>query len=295
MDDSLTVGSALTIGTEVLASAGVESPRAEAMEILMFATSSRREDLIIDPFRLLGCREVLIFQKALALREARRPLAYITGERWFYGRPFKINRAVLIPRPETEMLVEFIREKANGLDASLSIADIGTGSGIIAISAALELKNSRVDAVDLSTQALLVAKKNAKRHHVEERLQFFPGDLFAPLVGKSYDIIVSNPPYISPADVPHLMPEVSQYEPEIALSHGATDDGMGVHRRLIIDAEFHLKPGGWLVLEVGVGQADSVSLFASQRGYKSVHSRRDLGGIERVVAGQWLPIETSVQ
>jgi release factor glutamine methyltransferase len=281
------VGATLLGATGVLAEAGIKNARFEAMLLMMFALSMRREQIILENNRPLTARERLIFDKALSLRAERRPLAYITGERWFYGRPFKINRAVLIPRPETEMLVDFAIEKSDKLD-SKQIADIGTGSGCIAVSIALELPNAGVTAVDLSRLALLLAMKNVKRHHVENRVTLLEGDLLDPLVGKKFDMIISNPPYIPPSDLPGLMPEVANYEPELALWKGAGEDGMMLHRRLLDGGRSLLSGGGWIAMEVGTGQADSICSFAEEYGYKRIQARPDLGGIERVVAAQWL-------
>jgi release factor glutamine methyltransferase len=280
--DTLTIGEALLLGENLLRQAAVDEARFDAMLLLIFATKSSREAVIREPERVLTERERLVYLKALSLRELRRPVAYITGERWFYGRPFKINRAVLIPRPETELLVDFALTVA-----PKTVADIGTGSGNIAVSIAAELPQANVAAVDISTLALLLAKKNALRHGVSNRVEFFEGDLLSPVAGQRFDLIVSNPPYIIPADVPTLMPEVSRYEPELALSHGAGDDGMAVHRRLVEGARWLLNPSGWLGLEVGAGQAQAVCLFAEECGYKLVSGRPDLGGIDRIVIAQW--------
>jgi release factor glutamine methyltransferase len=286
--DHLSAGSAIAHAAESLSSAGIDDSRAEAMSLLMFATDCRREKLIRDPNRLLSGREEIIFRKAVTLRAERRPLAYITGERWFYGRPFRVNRAVLIPRPETELLVEFAVEKAKNFDLPVCFADIGTGSGCIAVSVAAELPNSSVSAVDLSPLALLVAKKNVVRHKVDDRVLLRQGDLLAPLAGHNFDIILSNPPYIPAEEVPGLMPEVRLYEPHMALSPGAEVDGTEIHKRLLEGSFSLLNPGGWIALEVGEGQADTVYLFAQQYGYKQIEVRRDYGGIKRVVAAQRL-------
>jgi release factor glutamine methyltransferase len=254
----------------------------------MFALSCRREDLIREPERPLGLRESVIYTKAVALRQQRRPLAYITGEGWFYGHPFKINRAVLIPRPETEMLVDFAVEKAATLSLSPLIADIGTGSGCIAVSIALKLPAARIFAVDISPLALNVARKNVRRHAVDAQVTVVEGDLLSPLSGTKLDLILSNPPYIAAADVPGLMPEVGIYEPSLALYDGAGEDGTQVHRRLYREARAILRPGGWLAMEAGFGQAATLCSVAAQCGYKSVEIRQDFSGIARVVVAQWI-------
>jgi release factor glutamine methyltransferase len=288
VQEQITVGEAIFEAAERLAVAGIDSPRSDAIALLIFATCLRREDFIREPERQLGSREAIIFEKSIQLRCQRRPVAYITGERWFYGRPFKINRAVLIPRPETEMLVEFAIEKCSALERPITIADIGTGSGCIAVSVASEIPHANVFAVDISSQALLIAKKNVAKHELTGRITLFNGDLLTPLAGRSFDLILSNPPYIPRVDLENLMPEVVQFEPDLALSAGAGDDGMEFHRRLIDQSRTYLVDGGWLAMEVGIGQAESVCLHAEESGYKSVYVRHDMGGIGRVVGAQWM-------
>ena len=158
----------------------MDTPRLDAQLLLVWVLKARREDLAREPERALTEREQVIFAKAVALRAERRPLPYITGEQWFYGRPFKINRAVLIPRPETELLVAAALEKCRDTPAPL-LADIGTGSGCLAVTLAAERPDARVWATDLSPDALNVARKNAVRHGVTDRVTLLPGDLLAPL------------------------------------------------------------------------------------------------------------------
>jgi release factor glutamine methyltransferase len=286
LDTRTTVERALLVGTEKLLGAGVDNPRYETQLVLMFALNARREDLIREPERLLDSRQELIFNKAISLRAERRPLAYITGESWFYGRSFKVNRAVLIPRPETEILVEFAIEKAKQESGKTSLADIGTGSGCIAVSIALELPDSEIFAVDTSEFALLVARKNILRHAVQNRVNLLHGDLLSPLSSKQFNVIVSNPPYIAKRDVAELMPEVGMYEPSLALHEGAGEDGTDIHKRLLEGGRSVLISGGWIGLEVGLGQADSVCSYAEQYGYKSIETRQDFAGIDRVVVAQ---------
>ena len=282
----MTVAEGSRQATRGSAAAGVDTPRLDAQLLLAWVLKARREDLAREPERALTGREQVIFNKAVALRAARRPLPYITGEQWFYGRPFKINRAVLIPRPETELLVAAALEKCRNVPAPL-IADIGTGSGCLAVTLAVERPDASVWATDISPDALNVARKNAVRHAVTDRLTLLPGDLLAPLPPDTrFDVIVSNPPYITEAEMPALQPEVRDYEPTLALLGlpGATGpDGTRLHRRLIDDAPRFLKPGGWLLLEVGLGQAEAVAEYAQRAGYEKAAVQDDLGGIGRVV------------
>ena len=281
------VAAALAFALPVLAEAGVDTPRLDAQLLLAWTLKARREDLARDPDRLLTGREQIIFEKALSLRAERRPLPYITGEAWFYGRPFKINRAVLIPRPETEDLAAAALEKCAGEPAP-RLADIGTGSGCLAVSLALERPEAQVWATDLSGDALKLARKNVARYHLQERVSLLHGDLLGPLPpGPRFDVVVSNPPYVIEADLPGLQPEVRDYEPVLALSGApgaAGTDGTALHRRLLAEARTHLKPGGWLLMEVGQGQAEAVADMARDFGYDDVSIRQDMAGIGRVVS-----------
>ena len=286
----MTVAAALARAIPALTDAGVDTPRLDAQLLLLWTLKCRREDLIREPERVLSERELLIYEKAISLRTQRRPLPYITGEAWFYGRPFKINRAVLIPRPETEMLVEAAREICRGESAPV-LADIGTGSGCLAVTLALEIPEAQVWATDLSGDALKLARKNIVRYALEDRVTLLRGDLLAPLPPElRCAVIVSNPPYISEAEISGLQPEVRDYEPRLALSGDgeATGlDGTALHRRLLLEAPPYLKPRGWLLLEVGMGQAQTVAEAAQEVGYAEVAIREDLAGIGRVVISQW--------
>ncbi len=282
----MTTAEALAWATAQLTTAGVDTPRLDAQLLLAWVLKQRREDLAREPERRLSERERVIFAKAATLRAERRPLPYITGEQWFYGRPFKINRAVLIPRPETELLIEAALEKSRET-ASPRFADVGTGSGILAVTLACERPDASVDATDVSADALTLARKNVVRHGVTGRVTLLRGDLLAPLpFGVTYDVIVSNPPYVTEADLPALQPEVRDYEPTMALSGapGAVGpDGTALHRRLLQESGRSLKPGGWLMLEVGQGQAEVVAKAAQEQGWTDVTVRLDFAGIGRVV------------
>ena len=281
---------ALAHAADALSQAGIDTPRLDAQLLLVWTLKCRREDLVREPERVLSDREQLIYDKAISLRMQRRPLPYITGEAWFYGRPFKINRAVLIPRPETEMLVEAAREICRVENAPI-LADIGTGSGCLAVTLASELPTAQVCATDLSADALKLARKNVVRYALEERVTLLRGDLLAPLPPElRCAVIVSNPPYITEAEINGLQPEVRDYEPSLALSgeEEATGlDGTTLHRRLLSESPAYLKAGGWLLLEVGMGQAETVAEAARDAGYTKVAIREDLAGIGRVVISQW--------
>ena len=284
------VGAALEDAARLLNAAGVETPRWDAQLLLAWTLKARREDLARAPERALTGREQVIFDKAVSLRAQRRPLPYITGEAWFYGRAFKINRAVLIPRPETEDLARAALDAVRHVP-SPRLADIGTGSGCLAVTLALERPDAQLWATDLSGDALKTARKNAVRYELTERITLLPGDLLAPLPPDvRLDAVVSNPPYITQAEVPQLPPEVQGYEPHLALSgdgDAAGPDGTALHRRLLAESPAVLNPGGWLLLEVGLGQADTVADAARAAGYREVSVLNDLSSIGRVVQGRW--------
>lgn len=225
---------------------------------------------------------------AVVERRARHePMAYILGTQEFWGLTFEITPAVLIPRPETEIIVEAALEMFPDPQAALQIADVGTGSGCLAISLAHERSNARVVAVDVSGDAIDVAYANAVRHGVSERITFVGADVLGdPLLDRfTFDLIVSNPPYVPESDRATLQPEVRDHEPPGALFAGA--DGLAVIRPLVAQSVVRLKKGGMLMFEIGVGQADAVrELISSTRGLTMVDLRRDLQGIPRTAVVQ---------
>ena len=223
------------------------------------------------------------YAASIARRQAGEPIQYITGEAEFFGLPFSVSPGVLIPRPETEHLVEEVIRLASAFTEP-RIADIGTGSGAIAVALAHSLPLAHITATDLSTQALAIAKQNAIRNHVEDRIKFLEGDLLAPLTGQSFHIIASNPPYVPLSDRDSLSAEVREYEPHSALFAG--DDGLSIYRRLIPEASVLLVMGGWLVMEIGYGQRDAVGDMLKAHDYREVRFIKDYRRISRVVIGQ---------
>ena len=211
-------------------------------------------------------------------RAAGMPLAYLTGEREFYGLSLQVDRRVLDPRPDTETLVDWALEH---LTPQGSVIDLGTGSGAIALALKNHRPQARVEALDASAEALAVALANAQRLALD--VAFHTGHWLEGLQG-NFDLIVSNPPYIAEDD-PHL--EQLGQEPRMALTSGA--DGLDAIRSIVAQAPAHLQPGGWLLLEHGYDQAERVRTLLMQAGFSAVQSRRDLAGIERCSGGQWLP------
>jgi release factor glutamine methyltransferase len=228
------------------------------------------------------------YDALIARRAAREPMAYLFGGREFWGLMFEVTPGVLIPRPETELIVETALQLFPDTGAALQIADIGTGSGCLAITLAKERPAARVVASDISAAGFRVAQQNASRHDVESRVVFAYGDLLPERLGPTFerfDLIVSNPPYVPEGDRATLQPEVRDYEPAEALFAGP--DGLDVIRRLIPAAAQRLKPGGYLVFEIGAGQDRNVTeLISGSPGLRMLGLRNDLQGIPRTVVAQ---------
>jgi release factor glutamine methyltransferase len=212
-------------------------------------------------------------------RRAGEPIAYLTGEREFYSLAFKVTPAVLIPRPETEVLVEAALERIPA-QAPCRVLDLATGSGCVAVAIALHRPRARVTAADASGEALAVARDNAARHGAA--IEFVESDWFAALAGRRFDLIVCNPPYVAESD-PHLSEGDLRFEPRAALLGGA--DGLACIRLIVAHAPAHLEPGGVLLLEHGHDQGSRCRALLERTGYRDVSSRRDLAGIERVAGG----------
>lgn len=210
-------------------------------------------------------------------RATREPVAFITGQREFWGLCFDVSPDVLIPRPETELIVEAACERRGQLDGVRTIVDVGTGSGCLAIALAREFPNARVLATDVSAAALGVASRNAVRHEVDRRVTFVRGDLLEPVQGP-VDLVVSNPPYV-PSGV-ELSPDIVRFEPPIALYSGR--DGLTLVRRLVASVRSRLADGGLFVVEFGLGQDDEVVALARDAGWQDVTIKEDLQGIPRV-------------
>lgn len=219
------------------------------------------------------------YDPLIARRAAREPIAYITGHHEFWGLDFEITPDVLVPRPETEIIIEEAVASAAAQGPYRTIADVGTGSGCIAIALALEFPAARIVATDTSPAALAVARRNATRHDAASRITFVQCDLLE-TTGVTAELIASNPPYVAAADAAGLPPEVSRYEPAQALFGG--DDGLDVLRRLFATATSHLASEGSLVVEFGFGQEDSVRALAQEAGWRVVRVRTDLQSIPRV-------------
>jgi release factor glutamine methyltransferase len=265
----VTLRTAVTQGTELLTASGIPEPRLTAELLLCHAVHCERTYLYAHPDQELREVEWIHFGRWLHERMQGKPLQYITKTQEFYGRAFTVTPDVLIPRPETELLIDVILRRR---PQARSIIDVGTGSGAIAVTLALELSAS-VIATDISIAALKIAQNSSHAH-------FVAGDLLTAIADESFDVVVSNPPYVPVADRESLQREVRDWEPHLALFAGAT--GLDIYRRLIPEAWRVLKPGGLLALELGFGQADAVAALASD--WSNIEIAPDLAGIPRVIS-----------
>jgi release factor glutamine methyltransferase len=230
-----------------------------------------------------GCTAIR-FASLLDRRLRGEPIQYIVGEAEFFGLPFKVTPDVLIPRPETEHLVEKAIEIA-GLRAAPRIVDVCTGSGAIAVALAHALPTATITATDVSKAALSIACDNAKRNGVEPRIRFFEGDLLAPLAGEQFEIVVANPPYVPTIERESMSVEVRDHEPALALFAGV--DGLDIYRRLISAAPSVLVPGGFIALEIGYGQARAAEELLAAAGFRQIEFIPDLQDIPRVACANW--------
>ena len=268
-------------GTErYLADRGVENPRLNAEHLLAHALGLKRMELYLQFDRPLTESERAPLRDLVKRRGAREPLQHVLGTAEFHGRTFACDKRALVPRPETEQLVELALEMAKDKTAA-TILDIGTGSGVIALTIALELPSATLHATDLSPDALALAAENAARHALTDRIVFHQADLLPPDDAR-FDLIIANLPYIPAEEIASLSPEV-RHDPASALDGGA--DGLDLIRRLIDTAPDRLAPGGALLLEIGLGQADAVNTLLSARKFRDISVRPDYQNIPRFAVG----------
>ena len=262
---------------------GIESPRLDAELLLSKALGATRIQLIVDAKRPLSPDELSRMRDLVKRRRTREPVAYILGEREFYGRMFRVDARVLVPRPDTETLVDVALARTRAVSLSMRALDLCTGSGCVAITLARERPTASVFATDVSADALDVARDNALRlgaYNVALRR----GDLFAAVdPERRFDVVTANPPYIAAGEILSLAPEIREHEPRLALEAG--DDGLSVLRRVVAEAPAHLAPGGLLAVEVGAGEAPDVARLFGAAGFVAIEVQRDHGRIERVVSG----------
>lgn len=287
---NLTVGEGIVKTASYLAGLGMPSARLEAELLLAFVLRCERINLYQNWDQPLTSQEVDDYRSVLRRRAQGVPMAYISGQKAFLGWDFQVDSAVLIPRPETELLVETALTVLNHKKPDYPeprCADLGTGSGIIGISMAKLCSGISVDAVDISEKALMVAAENAKRLDVEERLHFWLGNFLeaipAERIGEGFDLIISNPPYIRKEEISGLSAEVRQ-EPTLALDGG--EDGLDAYRTILLQLPGRLKTGGDLLVEHGHDQAALLTELFKDAGFDDVVSLKDLSGLDRVVWGK---------
>jgi release factor glutamine methyltransferase len=283
-DQIWTVGRLLTWTTDFLRGKGADSPRLDAEVLLAHARGCQRIELYTafeeEPTEAVRTA----FRELVGRRAKGAPVAYLVGRREFFSLMFEVTPDVLIPRPETESLVVRAIDLAKSLaGAELQIADIGTGSGIIAVTVAKHVKNCQVTAIDVSAAAIEVAKQNADKHGEAERVEFVESDLFAAVpTGAQFDLILSNPPYVASDEMAGLSADVRDYEPHLALDGGAK--GTEVIERLIPQAAERLKAGGWLLMEVGSENAGRVEqLVKANTSFELAETLKDIANLPRVV------------
>lgn len=273
----------LSWAEDLLRRAGVERPRLEAQLLLADATGVNRALILAGLCPPVGEEARQRFLKAIGRRRRRVPMAYIRGYKDFYGLRFRVSEAVLIPRPETEFVVECVLRAVREFRNPVMV-DVGTGSGCIAAACAANASSLRVVAVDLSREACIVAAQNCARNRVSTRVRVVQGDLLSAVRTNGADIVAANPPYIPTGELGRLQEEVRVYEPRMALDGGP--DGLQFHRQLIRDSLRVLRPGGMLVLEAALGQAPVVADLMRGQGYDRVEVVKDYAGIERVISGR---------
>lgn len=274
-------GEALRQAATHLHNEGVDSPRLDADLLLAHVLGVNRAAVLARPERVLTPKELTRFRALVARRGQREPLAYIVGHREFYGLEFAVGPHVLVPRPETELLVETALGIVRGREGPFQIADVGTGSGAVAVTLAHHLPSAMVYALDASADALEVASLNAHRHGVSDRVRCLLGDLLKPLPG-SVSLITANLPYVTSEEWQGLAPEIRLYEPRTALDGGP--DGLDHIRSLLDSAGSHLHRGGSLLLEIGASQGAAVSALARDSFPRArIDLRQDYAGLDRLV------------
>jgi release factor glutamine methyltransferase len=279
--ESMTVGNAIAWGAELLdeSDAPIRNSRADATLLLRHVLDIPHAEIYAYRERPLTAPQTEAFNALIQQRLHGAPMQYLTGEQEFFGLPFRVTPDVLIPRPETEHLVEAAIARLQHHPAP-RIADVGTGSGVIAVALAHALPHAEIVALDIGPAALAVAAQNARRNGVAERIRFVESDILARVAGETFDAIVSNPPYIALSERSFLPVEVREHEPTQALFAGPT--GLEFYRRLIPSAHAQLVTGGWLIVEIGHGQRDALHSLLQDQAWNAVEFIPDLQSIPRV-------------
>lgn len=281
----LTVLEALNSAAQYLEKKQIKSARLNAELLLSHILQKKRIELYLSFDRPLQNNETEKFREFLKRRGSFEPLQYITGNVEFFGVELEVNRSVLIPRPETELLVEEIIKAVNKLEA-IKILDIGCGSGNISIALAKNLANAKIISLDLSDDAIQTAKKNARLNNIENQITFIKTDILneREMRESNFDLIVSNPPYVSAEDYKNLDPELRLYEPKLALTDN--EDGLSFYRKIICLAKSLLNFGGKLFFEIGAGQAFQVKNIFIKNNFKNITIKQDYSGLDRIIFGE---------
>lgn len=277
-----TISEQLKIATEELKKSGIENARLDAEVLLAYVLNTRRLALYVQGAKVLEDKQVTRYHNLIRRRLERIPVAYLTGHKEFMGLNFAVTPDVLIPRPDTEILAQGVIEHLQSYNRKIRMADLGTGSGAICVSILKFVENVTAAAVDISKKALEIAQFNAEKFNVDDKITFYEGNLFEPLEGQTFDVIVSNPPYISVKDFEKLQSEVKG-EPRIALDGGT--DGLKFYRKIVEDAPKFLNDDGFLAMELGFNHSEPVRKLIMENGnFKHVQIWKDLAKIERVIA-----------
>ncbi|KPU44610.1 release factor glutamine methyltransferase [Oxobacter pfennigii] len=277
------ISDALIEASKLLRKNNIDTPRLDAEVILGYVLNTERLKLLTDRSEELTGENYEKYLELINMRVKGAPVSYITGSKEFMSLEFHIEKGVLIPRGDTEILTEIVLEECKRRGGSIKIADVCCGSGAIGISIAHYCKQAKVTLIDISDTAIGVSKINAKKNEVQDRVLIIKGDLLSEVIKETYDIIVSNPPYIKSSAVPTLDREVKDNEPHIALDGGK--DGLSFYRKITEQSIKCLNDGGFLAYEIGYNQADKVSIILKQQGYKNIKVYKDLAGFDRCVAG----------
>ena len=270
-------------GVKRLHAAGVPEPETDARLLLEFVCGTNYNTLLAHGGTKVSREKEAAYEALIKRREKREPLQLLTGEQDFYGLTFRVNRHVLIPRQDTEILVEYALKR---LKSGMELLDMCTGSGCILISLLAMTEEVHGTGADISKEALLAAEENGRRLLTEDKQpEWVLGDLFSVLRGRRFDMIVSNPPYIPSSEIVSLMPEVRDFEPVAALNGGG--DGLLFYENIVRQSSAYLKQKGWLIFEIGCSQGEAVSGLLKTAGFAEVEIIKDYAGLDRVVAGQW--------
>ncbi len=265
-----------------LSKRGIDSPRVEAEILVAHAIGTDRVGVYVDFDRPLSKAELELARSGIERRRKREPIAYIVGQKEFFGRKFEVAPGVLIPRPETELIIELASNLLTpGASEAQRCLDLCVGSGAIAITLAAEFAQLEVFATDVSASALAIARKNAERHSVAERVHFYEGDLYAPLDSGAFDVITANPPYIATDAIAGLAEDIVSHEPHLALDGGA--DGLDLVRKVFAGALDRLGERGVVLVEIGADQSVRAQESARAAGFSTIVAHKDLAGIERVI------------